>query len=164
MYLSPRIVADIRVPGAPVTGCGSRALHFRPDRTGPRVVRGAYVLLDPAYPTALVRGRAGRVALAMGGRVIMVGRPSPSPTLCDDIPAEPRQTSPLGGGRPSPSPADINPQLSLEVLLSVVGECGWCWCQTDVVGYVGAGADAMSPGCRTWPRSLAWCTGKPVHR
>ena len=41
-------------------------------------LRGAYALLDPACPTTLVRGRAGRVALVMGGRVIMVGEAEPS--------------------------------------------------------------------------------------
>ena len=41
--------------------------------------RGAYALLDPAYPITPVRGRAGRVALVMGGRVIIDGEAEPFP-------------------------------------------------------------------------------------
>ena len=122
MPRSPGVEAELSTSGRTEPDLGP-LVTTRSVRT-PRITQGqreAYALLDPTYPTTLVRGRAGRVALAMGGRVIMVGRPSPSPTLYDDIPAEPRQISPLGGGRPSPSPAAINLQLSLEVLESVTG-------------------------------------------
>ena len=138
VYLSPRMVVDNRVPGAHVTGCGGRAHHFRPDNTGPRATGDCEERThSPRHPGSSRSAHSPRPHMPHHTRA----RPCRTSCACDGgsgnhwdyIPAEPKQMSPLVGGRPSRSSAVINPQLSLEVLVSVVGECGRCWCQTDVV-------------------------------
>ena len=126
VYLSPRMVVDNRVPGAHVTGCGGRAHHFRPDNTGPRATGDCEERThSPRHPGSSRSAHSPRPHMPHHTRA----RPCRTSCACDGgsgnhwdyIPAEPKQMSPLVGGRPSRSSTVINPQLSLEVLVSVVG-------------------------------------------